>query len=198
MAMLKEDMWCYSPVIAFGIAEPPEYYLEGYMYFPLHVRTLEAAKNLANKFPRLEYGKCVGIVSAPLKTANFEPDLVVIYCNSAQLRSLLAGIKYKEGEQVTSTLEPGSACVQSTVPVVRTGKCQVAVPCGGDRKWALAQDNEMIFTVPGGKLEDLMLGIRHIDEVGSGFPVKFGMRIEYSQSENYVKLSRMLGMEVHE
>jgi uncharacterized protein (DUF169 family) len=196
MAMLKEDMWCSSPVIALGIAEAPEYYLEGHTYFPVTASTLEVAKNLANTLPRLEYGKCIGVASAPLKTANFEPDLVMIYCDSAQLKSLLSGIKYKEGERVTSTLDPSGACIQSTVPVVENGKCQVAVPCGGDRRWALAQDDEIIFSAPRGKLEDLMLGLRHLDEVGVGLPVNFGARIEYYVDENHLKVARMLGMDV--
>ncbi len=196
VAMFLEDMWCYSPVLALGIAKPPEYYLEGNTYFPVHVRTLELAANLAKHFPRLEYGKFIGIASAPLKKADFEPDLVIIYCDSAQLRSLLAGIKYNEGELVTSTLEPASACVQATVPVLRSGNCQVAVPCGGDRRWALAQDDEMIFTVPGGKLADLLSGLRHIDETSSLFPIKFGARIEYPLSESYIKVGSMTGMEM--
>ena len=197
VAMLLEDMWCYSPVLAFGMAEPPEYYLEGNTYFPTHVSTLERAAKLAKNFPRLEHGKCVGVVSAPLKKADFIPDMVIIYCDSAQLRSLLAGLKYKQGELVTSTMEPASACVQAIVPVLLSHKCQVAVPCGGDRRWALAQDDEMIFTVPKEKLADLMSGLRHIDEEGSVFPIKFGTKIEYPLSESYFRVSEMIGMEVH-
>ena len=197
VAMFLEDMWCYSPVLALGIAKPPEYYLEGNTYFPTHVGNLEQAANLAKNFPRLEYGKCIGIASAPLKKADFTPDMVIIYCDSAQLRSLLAGLKYKQGELVTSTMEPASACVQAMVPVLKSGRCQVAVPCGGDRRWALAQDDEMIFTVPGDKLSDLVFGLRHIDEAGTVFPIKFGTKIEYPLSESYFKVSGMIGMGVH-
>ena len=197
VAMFLEDMWCYSPVLALGIAKPPEYYLEGNTYFPTHVGNLEQAANLARDFPRLEYGKCIGVASAPLKKADFKPDMVIIYCDSAQLRSLLAGLKYKQGELVTSTMEPASACVQAMVPALKSDRCQVAVPCGGDRRWALAQDDEMIFTVPEEKLSDLVFGLRHIDEAGTVFPIKFGTKIEYPLSESYFKVSGMIGMEVH-
>jgi uncharacterized protein (DUF169 family) len=197
VAMFLEDMWCYSPVLALGMAKPPEYYLEGNTYFPAHVRTLELAAKLAKNFPRLEYGKCIGVASAPLKKVDFIPDMVIIYCDSAQLRSLLAGLKYKNGELVTSTMEPASACVQAIVPVFVSDRCQVVVPCAGDRRWALAQDDEMIFTVPEEKLADLMWGLRHIDKEGSVFPIKFGAKIEYPSSESYFKVSKMIGMEVH-
>jgi len=198
VAMLKEDMWCYPPVMALGFAEVPAYYLEGNMYYPSAVMTSEAAKNLTCKFPCLEFGKYAGIVSAPLRTADFEPDVVVIYCNSVQLMQLLFGIRYKEGKLVTSSLSPGAACVNATVPVMQGGNCEVTVPCPGDRRWAMAQDDEMVFSVPAGQLEDLMLGLRYRDEAGQGLPVQFAIWPDYSLSESYVKMSKMLGMEVPE
>ena len=199
VAMLKEDHWCYVPVIAFGLAEAPDLFLEGHADFPARVADQEAAKNLAKTSPRLTRGKYVGIVSAPLRTANFKPDLSVIYCNTGQLRCLLTAMKYRSGYVVTSRLEPGGACVQSTIPVLRSGECHVAVPCGGDRKHALAQDDEMIFSLPIERLEDLMAGLRHFDEVGAGY-TQFApdMRPEYPLPEFYVKLGRMVGMDVHE
>lgn len=196
VALLKEDHWCFAPIIALGIVEPPEYILEGNIEYPERIADLEAAKNVVKNAARLEYGRYIGIVSAPLKSTTFEPDLVIIYCNSAQLRSLLSGIRYKEGYRVTSTLEPGGACIQSTVPVIKSGECQVAVPCMGDRRLALARDDEMIFTVPEGKLEDLMIGIRHFDEAGLGFPIKFLMRPEYPRSEKYEMVGKMIGMDM--
>lgn len=197
VALLLEDMWCYSPVLALGIAKPPDYYMEGNTYFPTHVGTMELAADLAKNFPRLAFGQCIGVLSAPLKKADFLPDMVIIYCDSAQLRSLLAGLKYKQGELVTSTMEPASACVQAIVPTLKSNRCQVAVPCGGDRRWALAQDDEMIFTIPGDKLADVMSGLRHIDAEGSVFPIKFGAKIEYPLSESYFRVSELIGMEVH-
>ena len=198
VAMLKGDNWCFFPVIALGLAKAPDFFLEGHTDFPDRVADLEAAKNLAKTFPRLEYGKYIGVVSAPLRTVNFEPDLLVIYCNSAQLRCLLTGMKYR-GYVVTSKLDPSGACVQCTVPVLQSGDCQLTIPCGGDRRRALAQDDELIFSVPTERLEDLLLGLRHFDEIGFGYN-QFApdMRPEYPLPELYVKVGRMLGMDVHE
>ena len=86
VAILKEDHWCWGPLIGFGLVEPPDIFLEGQIFYPHMVASLEAAKNLARTFPRLEYGKYIGVLSAPLKTAHFEPNLVMIYSNTAQLR----------------------------------------------------------------------------------------------------------------
>ena len=198
IAFIKEDHWCYVPVIALGLAEPPEFVLEGNTDYPARIADLEAAKNAARDAVHLEYKKYAAIVSAPLKYTTFEPDLVIIYCNSAQLRSLLSGMRYKEGYRVMTNMEPGGACVQSTVPVIQSGDCKVTVPCMGDRSLALAQDDEMIFSVPKEKLEDLMLGIRHFGEAGSEFPIKFTMRPEYPMMANYSKVGKMIGMDIPE
>jgi uncharacterized protein (DUF169 family) len=197
IAMLKEDHWCYLPVIAYGLAKPPGFFMQGNMFFKRSVADLKTAKNLANKFPRLKLGKYVGVVSSPLRTANFEPDLVIIYCNSNQLRCLLTGMKYRKGEIVTSSLDPSGACIHSTVPVIRTGACQVTVPCGGDRQHALAQDDEMIFSVPISKLGDLMLGMRFLEKLGQGY-TRYApdMKPDYRLSDLYAKVSRMAGMDV--
>ena len=199
VAMLKEDHWCYLPVIAMGLAEPPDFFLQGNMDFPARVADLEAAKNLAKSSPRLKYGKYVGVISAPLRNANFEPDLVAIYCDPGQLRCLLTAMKYRSGYLVTSKLEPSGACVQATVPALLSGDCQVTVPCAGDRRRALAQEDELIFSLPSARLEDLMLGLRHFDEMGSGyFQLAPDMKTEYPLPEPYVKVGKMMGMEVHE
>lgn len=198
VAMLKEDHWCYLPVIAFGLSEPPEFFLEGNTFLKTTVSDPKAARELAMALPRLECGKSVGVLSAPLSSASFEPDVLVVYCNTNQLRYLLSAVKYKDGYLVRSTLDPGGACFQSTVPVVQKGECQVTVPCGGDRAHAMAQDDEIIFSLPRGKVEDLMYGLRTMDEAGRGY-ARFApdMRPEYPLSALYSKAAVLVGMEVN-
>ncbi len=196
VAMLKEDHWCYMPVIAFGLSEPPDFFLQGNTFLKVMVGDAKAARDLAEAFPRLECGKYIGVLSAPLSRTLFEPDVVVIYCNTNQLRCLLSAVKYKDGYVVQSTLDPGGACLQSTVPVLLKGECQVTVPCGGDRAHAMARDDEMIFSVPRHKLEDLMFGLRVLDEAGRGY-TRFvpDMRPEYPLPDIYRKAGALVGLE---
>lgn len=192
IAMLKEDMWCPEPVIGYGLAEPPTYFLSGHNRYPEGVESLQAGANWARMFPRLRYGKYVGVVSAPLMTANFEPDLVIVYCNSAQLLRLLLAIAYKNGSDVKSRLSGHAACVYAVVPSMQTGKSHVAVPCRGDRCRAGTQDDEMIFTVPRKSIDDLVLGL---EKEGTGtIPTRFSMIAEYKLPKSYAKLARLMGM----
>lgn len=195
VAMLKEDHWCWAPLIGFGFAEPPDVFLEGRTAFPSMVASLEAAKSLARTEPRLKYGKYVGIVSAPLKTAAFEPDAVLIYCNSSQLRTVLLAVKYQEGLRIESTFDPLDSCVHSLVPVVLTGQYRITLPDPGEYQRALATEDEIIFSMPGGKVEGLISGLRHVEEMSHGYgDFAQEMMPDFAQPEFYKELFRKMGL----
>jgi uncharacterized protein (DUF169 family) len=192
IAQLFEDNWCPEPVIGFGLAEPPQYFLDGNNRYPDGVKSLEAGANWAKKFPRFETGKYIGVVSAPLTTSSFEPDVAVIYCDSAQLLRLLLGIAYRDGRDVSTVLGGHAACVYAVVPAINEKMCQVAVPCRGDRGRAGAQDDEMIFSVPKEKIGDLALGLEH--EGAGSIPTRFSMKPEYELSPSYAEMARLMRM----
>ena len=58
----------------------------------------------------------------------------------------------------------------------------------------MAGDDEMIFTIPKSKLEDLLLGLRHCEEYGSRLPRNCQMRREPEFPEGYVKIAKLLGL----
>jgi len=199
VAMLKEDNWCWAPLIAFGLVEPPDFFWEGRTFFPYLVASQEAAKDLAKTLPCLEFGKYIGIVSAPLRKAGFEPDLVLIYSNTAQLRALLLAVKYKEGRLVDSQFDPIDSCVYSVVPVIVTGQYRITLPDPGDFQRALAGEDEIIFSVPKDKLETVILGLRHFEEMEHGYTQHtMEMRPDFPQPEFYKDLFRMWGLDVKE
>lgn len=193
VAMLKEDMWCFEPVVGYGLGEPPAYFLEGHNRFPRDVETLEAGRHYAEEFPRLEVGRYVGVVSAPLRTTSFEPDLVMIYCDPTQLSLLLLGRECKEGYSLRCALSSHADCVYAIVPAVQSGECQIAIPCRGDHYRAMAGDDEMIFTIPQGKLADLMSGLRYVESTGSRLPRGYTLLPEHPLAESYEKIAKMMG-----
>lgn len=193
MAMLKEDMWCPEPVIGYGLVEPPAYFLEGNNRFPKDVATLEAGRHYAEDLPRLETGKYIGVVSAPLGKTGFEPDVVMVYCDSTQLSLLLLGREYRDGHDLKCAISSHAACIYGVVPPLQRGECQVAIPCRGDRYRAMAGDDEMVFTTPRVKLADLMAGLRHLETTGSRLPRGYTLMPEYPLLESYDKMAKMMG-----
>jgi uncharacterized protein (DUF169 family) len=197
IAMLKEDNWCPAPVSAYGLAEPREE-VAGYPYM---VESKEAAEKLSETSPEFEYGRYIGVVSAPLKMTGFEPDLVMIYSNTAQLRSILLAVKYKEGLLVSSEFDPLRSCVFAIIPVIQNGCFRITLPDTGEQYRTMSGEDEIIFSAPGDKIEELVLGLRHFEEmvhdnVHRYTHLDYDMRPDFPQPEHYIKMFKEWGIDV--
>jgi len=192
VAMFQEDMQCFEPVVGYGWAKAPKYFLDGYNRFPQDVKDLQAGKNYAADFPRLETGKYRGVVSAPLLTVDFTPDMILIYCNSAQLSLLLLGREYMDGHDLKCSLSSHAACVYAVVPVLRSKQCHISIPCRGDRYHAMAGDDEIILTVPTPKIEELLRGLRHLEKYGCRLPRNPNMQREPKFPDSYMRILEMV------
>lgn len=193
IAMFKEDMWCFEPIVGYGWTEPPQYFLDGHNRYPQDVSRLSSGKNYAKDFPRLDTGIYKGVISAPLTTAQFNPDLIILYCNSMQLSLLLLAREWKDGHDLQCHLSSHAACVYSVVTAIQSGNYQVAVPCRGDHYFAMASDWEMIFSFPLSKFDELMEGFRYLEKSNFRMPRNPQMRIEPTFAPSYSKILGMLG-----
>lgn len=196
ITMLKEDHWCFEPLISFGLVEPPNSYLEGLTSYPHFISSKEAAARRARESIRLPLGKYVGMSCAPLEKVNFDPDVVIIYCSPGQLRHLLLAIRYRDGYQVTSTFDPIGSCVSSILPSFLRGECYITVPDPGDYERAIACEDEIIFSVPRKRLEDLMFGLWHLENSMRGYS-KFAylIRPDFPQPPFYREYFKMWGLD---
>jgi len=194
----KSDMWCFEPVLGLGFVEPPELFLDGHNRFPGTASSVEAGKQWASNMPRFPVGKYESIMSAPLSFygEDLSPDVVVLYCDPAQLTQLMMAVNWIDGNDVYSRMSGHAACVYSVVPVVTDNDFQIVVPCAGDRKRAMAQDTEIIFSFPASKLEALVEGLRHIKDAGEGMPLKVSLKEEYELEESYQEIGKLMGMDL--
>jgi uncharacterized protein (DUF169 family) len=185
VAMLKEDNWCWAPLIGFGLVDSQA------------AEKFEATRNQVKILPRFDYGNYLGIVSTPLRAASFEPDVVLIYANAAQLRSMLLAIKYKEGILVSSQFDPINSCVYAVVPVMLNGQYQISIPCAGEHQRAMLGEDELIFSVPRDKIESLVSELKKAEEMKMGYSYSsFEMRPDFPRPEFYKELFRMWELDV--
>ncbi len=198
LAMFIEDHWCFEPIIGYGLAEPPAEFLEG-AGSDFFVMDKKAAKERNNSIPLLPYGKYKGMALGPLHKVNYVPDLTVIYCNATQLRHMLFAMMLKNGYRVTSTLDPIWSCVHSVVPSLLTGECEVTVPDPGEYERGGVADNEMMLSIPEGRMEEMMNGIYHYDKMGMGYR-SFGreMKGDFRQPPFYIEYFKKWGLDTQE
>jgi uncharacterized protein (DUF169 family) len=182
IAMLKEDNWCPGPLIAYGLVK----------------RQPEQDSRARESTPNFEYGKYIGIITAPLITAHFEPDLVLIYSNTAQLRSLLLTIKNEERPLINSYFFPWS-CAHSVVNPILTGQYWIVLPDPGEYERALGGEDEMMFSIPKDKLEEFMLNFKQAQEGSLGYVhSNLMIRPDFPQPEIYKRVFREWGLDVEE
>jgi uncharacterized protein (DUF169 family) len=183
IAMLKEDHWCWAPLMGYGLVENPhDDFVNSHAFFTC-----------------LEYGKYIGIVSAPLSTATFEPDLVLIYSNTAQLRTMISVVKERERTLVASEFDPIDSCIYSVVNPILTGQYRITLPDPGDYERALAGEDEIIFSVPKDKLEGFISGIRQMEERRGGYAQHYmDMRPDFPRPEFYKRLFKGWGLDVED
>jgi uncharacterized protein (DUF169 family) len=179
IAMLKEDNWCPGAVISYGMVQRPE-------------TPGAAAQETGDCF---EYGKYIGILTAPLKKANFEPDAVIIYCDTNQLRIILLSLKPEERPLVKSNFFPFS-CSSAIVPVIKNNEYWITLPDPGEFARALTPAGEMMFSVPINRLAGLMENVKDIEKNESGFAhEKMMMRPDFPQPDLYKKVFEAWGMD---
>jgi len=60
----------------------------------------------------------------------------------------------------------------------------------------MSQDDEMIFSFPWAKTEELLTALRHLDQYGLRLPLDYLMKTEYELRESYLKVGRIMGMDI--
>jgi uncharacterized protein (DUF169 family) len=184
IAMLKEDNWCWGPLMAYGLVDQTiaEKYPE--------------LKNEVRKMPKLEYGKYIGIVSAPLKTAGFIPDIVLIYSNNAQLNNMLHALSFCDEGLVTSPLYPIASCALSVVPAL-SGQYCVTLPDPGELGRAGAGEDEIIFSVHRDKVSTLVSQLKVFETMHFGYKDQsfWETRPDFPRPEFYKNLFRECGLD---
>ncbi len=196
IAMFKEDMWCFEPVLGLGLAERIPYFLEGNHRYPDSVRTLEDAGTWCRNMPHLEYGKYKGIVVAPVNTCSYMPQVVTMHVNGMQTSQLLIVKNWIDGRDIQAQLSGHAVCNYAVVPPLLTGECTVAIPCKGDRRLAMAQDDEIMFSLPPEMLLDFVEGTRFLQVHNWGIPMLQEYKEEYDLKPAYASLGEMLGMDM--
>jgi uncharacterized protein (DUF169 family) len=179
VAMLKEDHWCPAALIAYGMVPRPKR--------PGPVKS--------DPYECFEYGKYIGIVTAPLRSATFQPDVVIIYSNTSQLRSLLLSMNYDEKQLVNGRFFPPS-CGYAVVNVMKSGRCWVVLPDPGEYQRALCDEGEMMFSVPAGKMATLLADLSRFQSEGFAYRNHHPfMRPDFPRPDFYKAMFKEWGLE---
>jgi len=176
VAMLKEDHWCPTALTAYGMVPKGKSmgsWMESYRSF--------------------ETGKYVGALTAPLKSASFAPDVVMIYLNPAQLRGLILPMMMAGAAEIDTHLFLPS-CAHAVVDPMQTGKFCVVLPDPGEYQRALTLEEELIFSVPKDKMAPLMASLKPGGRLYSHRDQYMSMKPDFEQPQFYKDMFRSWGL----
>jgi uncharacterized protein (DUF169 family) len=187
----KKDQACPLAQVILGYAEEPDFIKDGSVVYPLYVSNMEAAKRTQETTPKMPKADTGAILVAPLHRAAFEPDVIILYGNAAQIVRMVQGALYHEGGYIESRFSGRGACGgEITVPLTQQ-KCNVIAPGGGERVFALTSDEELAFAVPSSQFQSFIEGVIETHKGGvARIPTPIaGVNLEPRWPSTYEKLA---------
>lgn len=192
VAMSDDDMLCPLGSIATGLLPAKEGFLDGRFGVPYWAKDQESAARLLAAVPRLKHGRHTHVVAAPLERTTFEPHVIVVYGNPAQIGRMTQAVVYMTGTPMQSQSIGGIACAEQIARTMLTGQSQVVVAGGGERILALTQDHEASLAIPGGAAEAFADALAETHKRGSRYPTRSWLTYGASMPPAFDKMSEYL------
>ena len=196
IGFLREDHACGNSIVIFGMEPEPNLIKDGSIVYPLYTETLEAGAITQKATPAMPVGEVGAIWIAPLHRAEFEPDVVLIYGQPGQIIRLVQADLYENGGVLTTTMMGRAACAAEIVTPIRTGKCNVVLPGGGEKAFGGLPDDQAIFSVPSGRMEAIIKGLEGTHKAGGNrYPwTVYGIRCNPRFPSVYKNLEDLMGI----
>ena len=193
MAISKDDQCCPYGAVAIGFLPGKEELLNGTYEELASLGRKETSARTQQALSRLEYGKYSHLLAAPLQNAAFEPHLIVVYGNPAQIARLIQGALYQTGGALSWSSSGRMGCSGTIARTIVSDECQVVVAGGGERRVALTQDHELTFTIPLSKVSMTVNGLEatHKQLSSMRYPT-WSSLAEWKLPPGYRKLTELL------
>ena len=149
----KEGVWVEAAVMATT-------------WMPNHEESLKQQAD----YPRMEAGEAV--VLAPLTENKFEPDVLLIYGNVAQIMMLMCGLQKQKYENFDFSFLGEGDCSNTLARCYSTGKVSLGLGCYGERSMGEMEDGELVLALPPRELERALLGLKDLADIGFKYPLR--------------------------
>ena len=196
IALTEEDMSCPFSLIVFGLAKSVSFYEEGRACLGMYAESPEAARRSEAETPKFQYGQYKGLIVSPIfKTGDMKPDVYLVFGNSAQTMRLAAAALYKTGGRIESSSSARIDCADEIIQTKLSKDYHYVLPCYGDRMFGLTSDDEMVFTIPYEKADEIVEGLQATYKNGIRYPIPVFMRQEVKLPDQYNQLMDLLKRE---
>jgi uncharacterized protein (DUF169 family) len=191
LAAAGDDVSCPIARAVFGFEERNDYYTSGALADGMYASCRDAGARFEEALPKYAPGECGHVVAAPLSRATFTPETVLVYGNSAQVLRLLNACLWKRGGAMRCEASGRGDCADIVIRGHQTKEPQLVLPCYGDRIFGMTQDDEMAFTFPFARAEEVVEGLEKTHAGGVRYPIPVHLRYEAQFPKSYQELDRL-------
>jgi len=131
--------------------------------------TEEEARRQMASYPLVPPGEA--IVLAPLASARFEPDVILVYATPAQMMVLLCALQVRDFERFQFFFIGEGSCADSLAQCYVTGKPALSLPCYGERSFGAVEDDELLLAIPPKMKDKAIDGLATLAKRHRGYPL---------------------------
>ena len=188
IAVSREDISCPIGATLFGFRPRVEHFEQGNCCAGMYTKDAQAGAKTEAAAPCFDFGEYFAMVSGALARVDFEPDVILVFGNPAQVMRLLTGALWESGGYIASRFSGRTDCADEIIETMRTRKPQVILPCYGDRIFGQTQDHEMAFAFPWSFASTLVEGLEGTHKGGVRYPIPMHLNYTASFPPSYEKL----------
>ncbi len=156
-----------------GLTDINEYMRDGTFRSIVWTKNRADGKKYENSIPRIPVGKYEAVAMAPLVYNPFDPDIVLIYANPAQMMLLINSLQFEDYEVMQFYCVGETSCSDAIARCYLTGKPSLTIPCYGERRYGHAQDDELVMAIPAGMIDKALSGMEALYRRGIRYPISY-------------------------
>ncbi|MGD0277101.1 MAG: dephospho-CoA kinase [Syntrophales bacterium] len=156
-----------------GLEDMPDFMKDGTFRSIIWSRTKSEGQKYENAIPRLPTGKYEAVVMGPAVYNPFDPNIILIYANPAQMMLLINSLQFEHYEVMQFFCVGESSCADAIVRCYLGGKPSLTIPCYGERRYGHTQDDELVMALPSGMLDTALKGMETLYRRGIRYPVSY-------------------------
>ena len=156
-----------------GLTDIADYMKDGTFRSIVWTKSRADGKIYENSIPRLPLGQYEAVAMAPLVYNPFDPDIVLIYANPAQMMLLINSLQFENYEVMQFYCVGETSCSDAIARCYLNQKPALTIPCYGERRYGHAQDDELVMAVPAHMLDKALRGMEALYRRGIRYPISY-------------------------
>ena len=156
-----------------GLTNIADYMKDGTFRSIVWTKSRADGKIYENSIPRLPLGQYEAVAMAPLVYNPFDPDIVLIYANPAQMMLLINSLQFENYEVMQFYCVGETSCSDAIARCYLNQKPALTIPCYGERRYGHAQDDELVMAVPAHMLDKALRGMEALYRRGIRYPISY-------------------------